>query len=89
MPRQKGNIPEDETSEARFKRVSEHRAKQAIRYIRMLKNMPKQPSYSFSTEDVEKLKNALDKEYLELSETLQKAIDGTLGAKSKDIPNIF
>lgn len=90
MPRKKENVPEDETPVDRFHRVANYRAKQVIKYLGMLERMPKQPSYDFEVSDIEKLQDAIGKEWEALNNTLQKAIDGTLKGKSaKEIKDIF
>lgn len=69
--------------EAKFKRIANKRIKQAIKYLRLLENMPKQPSYSYTTEDIEKLREALSSEYEKVIVTLTRASEGTLKGKHR------
>ena len=49
-----------EEKKNKFKRLAVHRVEQAVHYIELIGNLSNQRDYEYTTEDIKKIKNALN-----------------------------
>ena len=56
-------VERDQSKEARFKRVASRRVQEIITKLRLLKNCANRNNYSYSEEQVEKIRSTIDTEW--------------------------
>ncbi len=60
VPRKSANIPENETDEARFKRIAAPRIEKCLAALRRLETVGRSPAYEFTTEQANTVMKYLD-----------------------------
>jgi hypothetical protein len=74
----------------RFRQIANHRAKNIVKYVNLLRGMLPQPSYDITDVDAEKLATYLDENIIPLMSDLQKLAKGeSLKGAKKDIKDVF
>jgi len=74
-------VPDDESSQDRFRRVIAQRLKPVTKYIGMIKNMPTQPNYDINSHDAQLVINEITRLSESVISIFEKARDGELKAK--------
>lgn len=75
-------VPDDETPEARFRRVIDERVRPLVKRFDQITNMVTQPSYAPTKQDLQKVVTAITVKYEQFLAQYQKAIDGEKAGKT-------
>ena len=75
------NIPDNESSQDRCRRVIAQRLKPVVKYLSMIEKMPTQPNYEISSKDAQHVMDEITRVSKSVISIFEKAKDGDLKAK--------